>query len=216
CVVCFVLPLISRENFNTCGVLFQYSITVYREIATRLCKMSVDERVKKINSCVKSYPNWPKAGIIFRDLFPVFQKPEVLRNLIDLFKEHIKENFADVQAIVGIESRGFLFAPILALELNISFIPIRKKGKLPGKLRQSSYTLEYGEDTIEIQEECITPNMKCVIADDLLATGGTMNAAINLLQQCNADVKECLVAIELPDLNGRKKLSVPVFSVLKF
>ncbi|RWS22772.1 adenine phosphoribosyltransferase-like protein [Leptotrombidium deliense] len=183
---------------------------------TRFDKMAVDERVEKFKSYVKSYPDWPKAGVIFRDLFPVFQKPEVLRNLIDLFKEHIKENFADVQAIVGLESRGFLFAPILALELNISFIPIRKQGKMPGKLRQSNYTLEYGEDTIEIQEECITPNMKCIIADDLLATGGTMKAAISLLQQCNADVKECLVVIESPDLNGRKKLTVPVFSVLKF
>ncbi|RWS03639.1 Adenine phosphoribosyltransferase-like protein [Dinothrombium tinctorium] len=177
---------------------------------------TAESRIEQIKRHVQSFENWPKNGIIFRDLFPVFREPKVLRVLIDELKEHITNAVKTVDVIVGIESRGFLFGPILALELNLPFVPIRKKGKLPGSVNKVTYALEYGEDTIEIQSESIKPGMNCVLIDDLLATGGTMNAAIKLISECNASVKECLVVIELVELDGRKNIPVAVHSLLQY
>ncbi|KZC11756.1 Adenine phosphoribosyltransferase [Dufourea novaeangliae] len=132
----------------------------------------------------------------------------------DLIVEHVL--FLEVDLVVGLDSRGFLFGPTISLELGKPFLPIRKKGKLPGKVSQKSFTLEYGEATFEIQVENITKGTRVLIVDDLLATGGTMAAAVELLQSTGAEVVECLVIIELNGLKGRDKLGVPTHSFIQY
>lgn len=140
---------------------------------------------------------------------------EAFATLKDLLIEHAK-TCENLSCVVGLESRGFLFGTIIASELNIPFVPIRKKGKLPGKLKSIEYKLEYGEDVFEVQIESLVGSMNVLIVDDLLATGGSLKAAVNLLKQCNANVLECFVVMELSELEGRDNLSVPVHSLLKF
>lgn len=178
--------------------------------------MACDNRVKNIRNCVASYPDFPKEGITFRDIFPVLRNPSAFEDLISLICDSIKNKVDEVDGVLGLESRGFLIGTPVALRLKVPFIPIRKSGKLPGKLRQVKYALEYGTSSFEIQEDSITPNKKYVILDDLLATGGTLEASINLVEMCGAKVSLCVIVIELVDLQGSKKARVPVHSLLQF
>ncbi|XP_061185678.1 uncharacterized protein LOC133193761 [Saccostrea echinata] len=173
-----------------------------------------DNRIERIKSHIQVTPDFPKPGIYFKDSLPVLRKPDVFQDLIDLMVEKVKEKSPDVQIIAGLESRGFLFGPIIALRLNCSFVPVRKKGKLPGEIERVSYSLEYGTDVFEIQKEAFPPGHSVVIVDDLLATGGTMNAAVTLIEKVGAKVLSGLVVIELVDLKGRDKLSVPCSSLI--
>ena len=158
--------------------------------------------------------------LLFRDIFPVLLKWDVFNDLNQVIIEHIKSNYPQVEAIVALESRGFLFGTHLSLELKIPFIPVRKSGKLPGKLLSGSYSLEYGKDSFELQSDSIKPGMKCIIFDDLIATGGSMNAAINLVKRSGGNVIECIVIMELLPLEGKKniqgKLDIPLHSVVKY
>ncbi|XP_053592837.1 adenine phosphoribosyltransferase-like [Microplitis demolitor] len=138
-----------------------------------------------------------------------------MRAMNDLLIDHVK-SLKNVDVIVGLDSRGFLLGPILSTELGKPFVPIRKKGKLPGNIKRESYTLEYGEATVEIQTDSISKGKKVLIVDDLLATGGTMSAAIKLIEAIGAEVVECIVLMELNSLNGRSKISVPVFSLIQY
>ncbi|XP_788872.2 adenine phosphoribosyltransferase, partial [Strongylocentrotus purpuratus] len=167
--------------------------------------------------CNRTIPDFPKPGILFRDIFPLFRDPSILSDLLDLLVHHVQQNFKDkVDVVVGLEARGFLFGPMLALRLGCGFAPIRKKGKLPGECIQVSYTLEYGTDVFEMQKGAITAGQKILIVDDLIATGGTMMAACQLVKNMEAKVLECLVIIELTDLKGKEKLTDPFHTLIDF
>ncbi|KOC68616.1 Adenine phosphoribosyltransferase [Habropoda laboriosa] len=176
--------------------------------------MNKTEKLQLLRDSIISYPDFPKPGIIFRDIFGVLHNIIALKAVKDLIVEHIL--FLEVDLIIGIDSRGFLFGPMICLELGKPFLPIRKKGKLPGKVIQQSYDLEYGQDTFELQTEYINKNTRVLIIDDLLATGGSMAAAVELVKSTEAEVVECLVIIELTGLKGREKLDVPVHSFIQY
>lgn len=144
--------------------------------------------------------------INFRDIFSALSHGDVCRALKELFLIHLKRSCPDVDVVCGLEARGFLFGFQIAADLGVAFVPIRKKGKLPGSLHSQEYSLEYGTDKFEIQKNSIKPGQKVLIVDDLLATGGTLNAACRLIEKCGAEVAECLIIIELRDLKGREKL----------
>jgi len=176
--------------------------------------MNNNDKLQILKDAIKSYPDFPEPGVIFRDIFSVFHDIVALRAMKELIVEHIL--FLEVDLIVGLDSRGFLFGPMISMELDKPFLPIRKKGKLPGKVIQQKYMLEYGEATFEVQTECIHRGSRVLIVDDLLATGGSMAAAVKLLKSVGADIIECLVIMELISLKGRDKVEVPVHSFIQY
>jgi len=159
-------------------------------------------------------PDFPKPGILFYDISPLLANPTAWRHTVECLAEIIAPYNAD--AIAGIESRGFLVGAPLAFELDLSFIMVRKQGKLPGKTASLTYDLEYGEDTVEVQTGCIASGQNIVVLDDLLATGGTMAAAIELLNSLGASVAGAASIIELKFLNGRNRLSVPFDALISY
>ena len=160
--------------------------------------------MKKIEDYVTNIPDFPEPGIIFRDITTVLQDADGLQLAIDSIQEKIKE--ADPDVIVGLESRGFIFGMPVAYNLHKPFVPIRKAGKLPCETISQSYELEYGEATIEIHKDSIRPGQKVVIIDDLIATGGTVQAATKLVEQLGGEVVKIVFLMELAGLNGREKL----------
>ncbi|XP_055504974.1 adenine phosphoribosyltransferase [Leucoraja erinacea] len=177
----------------------------------------LEEKLRLVHCSIKTYPDFPKQGILYRDIIPILKDPKAFVAVIDLFEDHLRKKSAQTELILGLDARGFLFGPALAQRLGIGFVPIRKKGKLPGKVYSMSYSLEYGEAEIEMQTDAVQPQQKVVLIDDLLATGGTLGAACNLLKQAGAEILECLVVVELKDLNGIKKLNcVPLYSLVQF
>lgn len=159
-------------------------------------------------------PDFPKPGILFYDICPLLAHAGAWREAVRQMSERVGEHKPDL--LVGIESRGFLLAAPLALALNCGFVMVRKRGKLPGEKISYTYDLEYGSDIVEIQANAIKPGQRVVVLDDLLATGGTLNATIQLLRQVGADVRGAGVLIELTFLNGRSKIDVPVDSLLAY
>ncbi|XP_064414435.1 adenine phosphoribosyltransferase-like isoform X2 [Latimeria chalumnae] len=179
--------------------------------------LSREEKLRLLADSVRAYKDFPSPGILFRDICPVLKDPKAFTAMIDLFEEHLKKSVPDVSLIVGIDARGFLFGPILAHRLGIGFVLVRKKGKLPGLIESVAYNLEYGKAEIEMQADAVAPGQKVVVVDDLLATGGTLQAACLLLKRVQAEVLECLVLIELKELKGAEKLdSIPLFSLLHY
>jgi adenine phosphoribosyltransferase len=160
--------------------------------------------IEKIKNAIRKIPNYPKPGILFYDITPLLQSPDLHNSVIDLIAEKYKNNMPD--KIIGIESRGFIFGMSLVHKLNLGFVPIRKKGKLPFDTHEISYDLEYGSATIEIHKDALKSGERVVIVDDLLATGGTAAAAVELVEKCGAEVLGVEFVIELGDLNGREKL----------
>lgn len=168
-----------------------------------------------IKSKVRSIPDWPIEGVIFRDITTLLQDPRAHREVCAIFYDRYANQ--QIDKIVGIDARGFLFGSVLAYKLDIGFVPIRKKGKLPYKTISESYSLEYGEETVEIHEDALNKNERVVIVDDLMATGGTIAAAVNLVEKLGGDIIECAFVVELPDLNGKSKLNgQKVFSIVEF
>lgn len=164
---------------------------------------------------VRSIPDFPKDGIIFRDVTTLFKDPEAYHELMDRLAASFDGQQVDV--IVGPEARGFVLASVLAYVMHAGFVPVRKPGKLPAETVSYSYDLEYGSDTIEIHKDAIKPGMKVVVADDLLATGGTALAACKLIEQLGGEVVGVRFAIELEGMGGREKLKdYDVQSVLFF
>ncbi len=164
---------------------------------------------------IREVPDYPKPGILFYDISTLLAHAEAWHETIERLALVIEKEKPDVLA--GIESRGFLLAAPLAMRLGMGFMMIRKKGKLPGKTIPYTYDLEYGTDTIEIQEDVIKPGQRVVMLDDLLATGGTMEAAVALMQQAGADVRRIACIIELNFLKGREKLGgIPVTSLIQY
>lgn len=161
--------------------------------------------MKSIESYVRSIPDFPEPGIIFRDVTSVLQDPEGLKLSIDGVINLVKDIEFDV--VVGPESRGFIFGVPVAYSLGKAFVPVRKKGKLPCETIEMSYDLEYGQATIEMHKDSIKPGQKVVIVDDLLATGGTVEAIIKLVEQLGGEVVKICFLMELAGLKGRDKLS---------
>lgn len=157
-----------------------------------------------INDYIRDIPDFPKEGIIFKDITPLLKDPAAFQATIDQMVAKIKETPCD--AVAGTESRGFIFGAPVALALGIPFIPIRKPGKLPYKTKSASYELEYGTDSIEIHEDALVKGQKVALVDDLLATGGTMAASCELVESLGAEVTSCTFVIELGFLNGKDKL----------
>ena len=160
--------------------------------------------MKKIEEYVRSIPDFPEPGIIFRDITSILQDADGLHLAIDSLQDLIKD--VDVDVIVGAESRGFIFGMPMAYNLHKPFVPVRKKGKLPCETISQSYDLEYGQAEIEIHKDAIKPGQKVVIVDDLIATGGTMEAAVKLVEQLGGEVVKIVFLMELAGLKGREKL----------
>ena len=170
-----------------------------------------------IKSKIRTVENYPIDGVMFRDITTLFSNPEGLRDAINLFSERYKD--IKIDKIVAIESRGFLIGAPLAYLLNVGLVLIRKPGKLPAKTYKQDYTLEYGVDQIEIHSDAIKQGEKVLIVDDLIATGGTVEAAVKLVQKMKAEIIECCFIIDLPDIGGSKKLESigqNVFSLCEF
>ena len=160
--------------------------------------------MKELKDYVRSIPDFPEKGIIFRDVTTVLQNPEGLKLSIESMQEKLKD--VDFDIILGAESRGFIFGAPIAYNLNKAFIPVRKKGKLPCETIEESYELEYGKATLEIHKDAIKPGQKVVIIDDLIGTGGTLKAIIKLAERLGGEVVKIACLIELPELKGREKL----------
>ncbi|XP_075985917.1 adenine phosphoribosyltransferase [Anticarsia gemmatalis] len=180
--------------------------------------MDYEKKLAELKTKIKSFPDFPKPGILFWDIFSAISDGPTCKLLQSLLADTIKAKFPDVDAIVGLESRGFLFSFSLANELGIGCLPVRKKGKLPGEVVSYKYDLEYGSDILEVQKSAVRPGLKCLLIDDLIATGGSITAATRLLESCGANVIGCLVVIELTSLNGRQNIpdNVPVHSLLQY
>ena len=160
--------------------------------------------MKELKDYVRTIPNFPEEGVMFRDITTVLQDPEGLQLAINGMQEKIKD--LDFDVVVGAESRGFLFGMPIAYNLNKAFVPVRKKGKLPADTISESYDLEYGQATLEIHTDAIKPNQKVVIIDDLIATGGTLEAIIKLVDKLGGEVVRICCLIDLPELGGKEKI----------
>ena len=170
-----------------------------------------------LKSIIRTVPDWPEKGVQFRDITPIFQDPRALRGTMEAFvQRYLCKN---INVIAGIDARGFLLGVTIAYELNLPFVPIRKKGKLPYNTISEDYDLEYGSASVEIHEDAVKPGDQVVIIDDLIATGGTMLAGAKLVQKLGGTVAELAAIIDLPDLNGSKKIKkagFSVFTIMKF
>ena len=160
--------------------------------------------MKKIEDYVRSIPDFPEPGIIFRDVTSILQDADGLTMAIDLMQDCLKDT--DVDVIVGTESRGFMFGVPIAYNLHKPFVPVRKKGKLPCETVSRSYDLEYGSATIEMHKDSIKPGQKVAVIDDLIATGGTVEAAVKLIEELGGEVVKIVFLMELAGLNGRERL----------
>src|ERR1700730_309498 len=175
----------------------------------------VSDVIDKLRAAVRDVPDFPKAGIVFKDITPVLSSGKLFRASIDVFLEQCRGKKID--KIVGIDARGFLFGSAVAYELGIGFVPLRKKGRLPYKTESAKYSLEYGEAEMELHVDAITRGEQIVLIDDLLATGGTSASAATLIKKVGGELVEAIFLIELEFLRGREKLApTPVVSFLKY
>ena len=170
------------------------------------------DNLKKL---IREVPDFPKPGINFYDITTLLKQPEGLRLTVDALSAQFRDEKVDV--VIGIEARGFIFAPALAYHLNAGFVPVRKPKKLPAETAKISYALEYGDDTLEIHRDAVTEGQRVIIADDLLATGGTAKAAVDLVESLGGVVAGLVFVVELEFLPGRKKLEgYDVRSLIKY
>ncbi|MGA8108572.1 MAG: adenine phosphoribosyltransferase [Acidobacteriaceae bacterium] len=168
-----------------------------------------------LKALIRTIPDFPKPGILFYDITTLLKDPKGFAALIDALAQYYIDK--DIDLVLGIEARGFIFGPALAYRLNAGFVPVRKPRKLPGPTARVTYDLEYGSDTLEIHVDAIEPGQRVVLVDDLLATGGTMEATIKLVQQLGGEIAGLGFAIELDFLKGRDRLcDYDVFSLLHY
>jgi adenine phosphoribosyltransferase len=153
-----------------------------------------------IRDHIRTVPNWPQPGVMFRDITPLLQDPKTFRVLIDMFVYRYMGQRIDL--VAGVDARGFILGSVIAYELNVGFVPVRKKGKLPFQTISEQYELEYGSATVELHQDACRPGDRVVLIDDLVATGGTMIAAAKLLKRLQANVVECAAIVDLPELGG--------------
>ncbi len=169
----------------------------------------------QLTDYIRSVPDFPKPGILFRDITPLLASPEALGEVVRRLAEQFRET--EIDLIAAAEARGFLFAVPLALELGVGVVPIRKPGKLPYKTLSHTYELEYGTDTLEMHEDAIALGNRVLVVDDLLATGGTVAACCRMIEKAGGTIAGCAFVIELADLNGADKLAgYDVFSLIQY
>jgi len=190
----------------------------------------------KLKQALRQYPDFPSPGILFEDILPIFSDAELHETLIQALELHIRDTYGEgklPEVIVGLDARGFLFGPTLALRLKAGFVPVRKQGKLPGETETAAYEKEYGTDHFQIQKDAIKPGQRVIIVDDIIATGvfvrflratiglltdvtgGSAQAAGTLVKKLGGDLLEYIFMMELDFLKGRDKLNAPVFTLLK-
>ena len=164
---------------------------------------------------IRTVPNFPHPGIMFRDITTLLQSAEALKEVTQIF--HNQYEHQKIDFIVGIESRGFIFGTLIAVQLGVAFVPARKPGKLPARKVSVEYQLEYGTDTLEMHEDGIIAGSRVLVVDDLIATGGTAKATCELVEKVGGEVAGCAFVIELPELGGRKMLEdYPMYSIMQF
>jgi adenine phosphoribosyltransferase len=168
-----------------------------------------------IDACVRPVEDWPAPGVTFRDVTPLLADPDAFGAVTAALADAVRGLRPD--AVVGVEARGFIFGAPLALELGVGFVPVRKEGKLPADTHRATYALEYGEATVEIHTDALAPGARVVVVDDVLATGGTLRAAAELVQTCGAEVVGNAVVLEIGALGGRERLAdVPLVSLRRY
>lgn len=174
-----------------------------------------DPRLHGIKTKIRVVPDFPKAGIMFQDITTLLLDPKAFKDTIDLFVERYKGK--NISVVAGIEARGFIFGPPIALAIGAKFVPLRKPKKLPGKVISQEYILEYGRDCLEMHVGAVETGERAIVVDDLIATGGTLGAAMNLLERVGAEVVECACVIELPELKGRERLNgKPLYVLVEY
>ncbi|XP_010491811.1 PREDICTED: adenine phosphoribosyltransferase 5-like [Camelina sativa] len=163
-----------------------------------------DPRLEAISAAIRVVPYFPKKGIMFQDITTLLLDHKAFKHTIDIFVDRYRD--MQISVVAGVEARGFLLGPSIALAIGAKFIPLRKPGKLPGKVISESYELEYGHDRLEMHVDTVEPGERVIIIDDLVATGGTLSAAISLMESQGAEVVECACVIGLPEVKGQHKL----------
>ncbi|BAE64373.1 adenine phosphoribosyl transferase [Aspergillus flavus] len=169
-----------------------------------------------LRAALRQFPDFPSPGILFEDILPIFANPTLHEALLRSLELHILQNHGDQKpdVIVGLEARGFLIGPSLALRLGASFVPVRKQGKLPGPCATQAYEKEYGQDFFQMQADSIKPGQKVIVVDDIIATGGSAWAAGELIKKMGGELMSFLFILELEFLKGREKLPAPVYTLL--
>ena len=168
---------------------------------------------------IRTVPDWPAPGVQFRDITPLLQDPKVFRVLIDAFVHRYMDRALRPDVVAGLDARGFILGSVVAYELGVGFVPIRKKGKLPFTTVCEEYELEYGNATVEMHVDAIKPGDRVLLIDDLIATGGTMMAGARLIQRLGGQIVEAAAIVDLPELGGSvllKEAGLPVFTVCEF
>ncbi|KAK7207343.1 adenine phosphoribosyltransferase [Myxozyma melibiosi] len=178
---------------------------------------SVEDCKTLLKSTLRQYEDFPSKGILFEDILPIFQNPTTFQALITAMRLQIEQNFTGDRkpdVIVGLDARGFLFGPTLALQLGAAFVPVRKAGKLPGPVVEAEFQKEYGKDVFAIQADAIKAGQRVIIVDDIIATGGSASAAGELVAKLGGEILEYVFLLELDFLKGREKLNAPVYTLL--
>jgi len=176
--------------------------------------MNVEESVASLKAVIRDVPDFPKPGIVFKDITTLLKNPQAYRRALDLFTVLCGDHLAD--KVLAIESRGFIVGAPLADRLGLGFVPLRKPGKLPGKTMRHTYTLEYGEDCLEIHDDAVMPGERVLIVDDVIATGGTARAAGELVGKLGGVVAAYAFLVELSFLDGRSRLEGDVLSLIRY
>ncbi|OAY53654.1 adenine phosphoribosyltransferase 5 isoform X1 [Manihot esculenta] len=164
-----------------------------------------DPRLQGISEAIRVVPDFPKPGIMFQDITTLFLDHKVFKDTVDIFVDRYRD--MGISVVAGIEARGFMFGPSIALAIGAKFVPLRKPGKLPGSVISEGYVLEYGTDCLEMHVDAVQPEERALVIDDLIATGGTLSAAIRLLERMGAEVVECACVIGLPEVKGQRRLN---------
>ena len=177
--------------------------------------MTIKIKKSELRKHIRDVPDFPKQGIIFKDITTLLKQKDAFKKSVDLLAKKFKKE--NIEYVVGVEARGFIFGSAIAYKLGAGFIPVRKKGKLPHKTKRISYELEYGSDELEIHEDAIVKGSKVLIVDDLLATGGTIRAVCDLVKNQGAQIAGVAFLVELGFLKGKNKLKdLPIYSVIKY
>ncbi|MBU3907122.1 MAG: S-methyl-5'-thioadenosine phosphorylase [Nanoarchaeota archaeon] len=208
----------SPVTWDEISKVFSQNVEKVKQVIVKIIEsFSIEEEYRKIKEKIRTIPDFPKPGIMFRDLTTLLQDKDGFRKVIEIFHERYKDR--GINIVAGIESRGFIIGGALAEKINAGFVPIRKKGKLPFQVESQEYDLEYGKDTIEIHKDAIKPGEKVLLIDDLIATSGTSTASCKLINKLGGKILECAFIVELEDLGGRQKLESEgynVFSIVNF
>ncbi|RDX77008.1 Adenine phosphoribosyltransferase 1, chloroplastic [Mucuna pruriens] len=190
----------SIRFLNSPPLLFSASLRVSPQVTTMASKNAQDQdpRLERISSAIRVIPNFPKPGIMFQDITTLLLDTKAFKDTIDLFVERYRDQ--NISVVAGIEARGFIFGPPIALAIGAKFVPMRKPNKLPGEVISEEYSLEYGTDKMEMHVGAVQSGERALVIDDLIATGGTLCAAIKLLERVGVHIVECACVIELPEL----------------